>query len=243
MVAIFFDQQLTNSWTYVMQGYYLIGTYFTYYTDVSKNEETFGGTDNYKTGIYNKGSKTLQEVNTIKSLFQSQEITMMEGSCFVQDKFAFGCLIGLFVDSQHLEQLKEKEIEVVQGGFIGEIEILQGEFIGQTDAYNKEREIKKFFWGTANIPTSHKLAASFYSMPHNGDKDPKNPHRCYVYLYLENGSNKPALISHLWHGGDLVFGNKESSAFTSRNVFGKQIIQSWSPDLNDITYILSISWS
>jgi hypothetical protein len=26
-------------------------------------------------------------------------------------------------------------------------------------------------------------------------------------------------------------------------VFGKQIIQSWSPDLNDITYILSISWS
>jgi hypothetical protein len=212
-----------------MQGYYLIGTYFTYYTDVSKNEETFGGTDNYKTGIYNKGSKTLQEVNAIKSLFQSQEITMMEGSCWVQNKFAFGCLIGLFVDSQHLEELKEKEIEVVQGGFIGE-----------TDAQNKEPEIKKFFWGTGNIPTTHKLAASFYSMPHNGDKDPKGPHRCYVYLYFENGSNKPSLISHLWHGGDLVFGNKENSAFTSRDVLGKEIIQSWDP-LHYITYILSIS--
>ncbi|CAM6030453.1 unnamed protein product [Sphagnum balticum] len=209
------------------EGYYLIGTYFTYYTNVSKNEETFGGTDNYRTGIYNKGSKTLQEVNAIKFLFQSQEITMMEGSCLLEKTVAYGCLTGLFVDSQHLEQLKEKEIEVVQGGFIGE-----------TDPRNKEPEIKKFFWGTVNIPTSRKLAASFYSMPPIRVED---PYICYVSLYLEYGSNKPALISHLWHGGDLVFGNKENSAFTSRDVLAKQIIQTWDLSTDYITYTLSIS--
>ncbi len=124
-----------------MQGYYLIGTYFTYYTNVSKNKDIFGGTDNYKTGIYNKGLKTLEEVNAIKFLFQSHQITMMEGSCLLEEIVAYGCLTVLFVDSQHLEQLKEKKIEVVQGGFIGE-----------TDVRNKEPDIKKFFLGHSEHP-------------------------------------------------------------------------------------------
>jgi hypothetical protein len=139
-----------------MQGYYLIGTYFTYYTDVSKNKEILGQPINYKTGIYNKGLKTLEEVNAIKFLFQPHEITIMEGSCWLEhiNDFAYGCLTGLFVDSQHLEALKEKEIEVVQGGFIGE-----------TDIPGINLRIKKFCWGTMNsiIATSGELAASFYS--------------------------------------------------------------------------------
>ncbi len=58
------------------------------------------------------------------------------------------------MDSQHLEALKEKEIEVVQGGFIGE-----------TDIPGINLRIKKFCWGTMNsiIATSGELAASFYS--------------------------------------------------------------------------------
>ncbi len=190
---------------------------------MSKNEEIFGGTDNYKTGIYNKGLKTVGEVNAI---FQPHKITI-EGCCWLEDNVAYGCLIGLFVDPQHLKRLKEKEIEVVQGGFIRE-----------TDFYHMKPEIEKFFWGTTNIPTSGKLAASFYS------KIP--PHSVFrgsgcVYLYLEYGSNKPALISHLWHGGDLVFGNKENSAFTHHDVLGKQIRQSSDDQDKTITYILSIS--
>jgi hypothetical protein len=168
-----------------MQGYYLIGTYFTYYTDVSKKEEIFGGTFNYKTGIYNKGLKTVEKVNAIKFLFQSHEITIIECSCLLEETIVYGCLTGLFVDYEHLEQLKEKEIEVLQGGFIGEI-----------DVHNKEPEIKKFFWGTMNIPTSRNLAASFYSLPANFDVDQQIS---YAYLYLEYGCDKLALISHLCH--------------------------------------------
>ncbi len=228
MVAIFYDQELTNSWTYVMQGYYLIGTYFTYYTDVSKKKEIFGETVNYKTGIYNKGLKTLQEVNAIKFLFHPHEITIMEGCCRREQLVAYGCLTGLFVDSEHLERLKEKEIEVVQGGFTGE-----------RDVRTIDREVKKFFWGTRNIPTSGQLAASFISGPPQfavfQSSDCED-------LYLEYGSNKPALISHLWHGGDLVFGNKENSEFTSRHVLGNKIPQAFH-GRELITYILSISWS
>ncbi|KAH9541196.1 hypothetical protein CY35_14G048500 [Sphagnum magellanicum] len=214
-------------------GYYLIGTYFTYYTDVSKNQEIFGGTVNYKTGIYNKGSKTLQEVIAIKFLFQSQEITIMEGSCLLEGSIAYGCLTGLFVDSQHLEQLKEKEIEVVQGGFIGEraVSIVRA-------VHADKPEIKKFFWGTRNSPTSGELAASFVSGLPLGEIF---AYCDRVYLYLEYGSNKPALISHLWHGGDLVFGNKENSEFTSRHVLGKQIRQSSDHHAELSTYSLSIS--
>jgi hypothetical protein len=86
------------------QGCYLIGTYFTYYTNASKNKEIFGGIHNFKTGIYNKGSKTLEVVNAIKLLFQPHEITIMEGCCWHEENVAYGCLTGLFVDSQHLER-------------------------------------------------------------------------------------------------------------------------------------------
>jgi len=207
-----------------MQGYYLIGTYITYYTNVSKNKEIFGGKLNYETGIYDKGLKTHEEVNAIKSLFQTHEITIMEGCCWRDVIIAYGCLTGLFVDSKHLERLKEKEIEVVQGGFISE-----------TDFHRRKPEIEKFFWGRSNIPTSRQLAASFFSGQHRIVLSQR------VDLYLEYGSNKPALISHLWHGGDLVFGNKENSKFTSRTVLGKQIRQSLDTYSELITYIISIS--
>jgi len=197
---------------YAMQGYYLIGTYFTYYTNVSKNIS-------YKTGIYNKGLKTLK-VNDIKFLFQPHEITIIEGSCWLEhiNDFAYGCLTGLFVDTQHLEGLKEKEIEVVQGGFIEDTISIGG-------------KVRNCFWGKMHTPTSSELAASFWS------KAAKNGRGGNVYFYLEYGSNKPALISHLWCDGELVFGNKENSAFTSRNVLAKQIHQNG----KYITYILSIS--
>ncbi len=194
-----------------MQGYYLIGTYCTYYTNVAKSEEILGPTVNYKTGIYNKGLKTL-EVNAIKSLFEPHEITIMEGSCWLEhiNRIVYGCLTGLFVDSQHLKGLKENEIEVVQGGFIGE-----------TDVASIKPEIKKFSWGTMNsiMPTSGEVAGSFYS---RGEDDIH-----IVYFYLEYGSNKPALISHLWCGDDLVFGNKENIALTSHNVLGNKILESF----------------
>jgi hypothetical protein len=190
---------------------------------VSKNKEILGQAINYKTGIYNKGLKTLEEVNVIKFLFQPHEITIMEGSCWLEhvNVIAYGCLIGLFVDSQHLEGLKEKEIEVVQGGFTGE-----------TDVRSRiTPEIKRFSWGTMNsiIATGGELAASFYSQGFR-----------YVYFYLEYGSNKPALITHLWHGDDLVFGNKENITLTSRNVLGNQILGSIHSK-KYITFILSIS--
>jgi serine/threonine protein kinase len=205
------------------QGYYLIGTYFTYYTNVSKNKEIVGQAINYKTGIYNKGLKTLEEVNAIKFLFQPHEITIMEGSCWLEhiNGIAYGCLTGLFVDSQHLKRLKEKEIEVVQGGFTGETDV----------RIRITPEIKRFSWGTMNsiIATGGELAASFYGQGFR-----------YVYFYLEYGCNKPTLISHLWHGDDLVFGNKENIALTSRNVLGNQILETHYYS-KYITFTLSIS--
>jgi hypothetical protein len=119
--------------------------------------------------------------------------------------------------------LKENEIEVVQGGFIGE-----------TDVHSIKPQIKKFSWGTMNsiLPTSGDLAGAFYSQ---GEDDIH-----YVYFYLEYGSQKPALISHLWRDDDLVFGNKENSALTSRNVLGNQIFEAHHQS-KYITFTLSIS--
>jgi hypothetical protein len=200
-----------------MQGYYLIGTYFTHYTNESKKEPTFSKTCNYNTGIYSKGLKTLAEVNAIKSSFQSHEKTIIEGICWLEGSNAYGCLIGLFVNSQHLKGLKERGIKVAQGGY------LKG-----------RGNIIKFSWGTIYKPESCELAASFCT------KNPILPEN--VYLYLGYGSNKPALISHLWRENDLVFGNKENSQFTSRNVIGEEILQSsWGSDKKYITYALSIS--
>ncbi len=129
-----------------------------------------------------------------------------EGSCWVEHikDFAYDCLTALFVDSQHLEGLKEKEIEVLQGGFIGE-----------TNVRSKNQEIKKFFWGHNELP--HKWSIGCFIL--------QSRWRCYslcVFL-LEYGSNKPALISHLWCGNDLVFGNEENIALTTRDVLGNQI--------------------
>jgi hypothetical protein len=167
-----------------MQGYYLIGTYFTYYTDRSKKKEIFSKTRNYNTGIYREGLKTVAEVNDIKSSFQSHEKTILEGICSLEKSLAYGCLTGLFVNSQHLKRLKEREIKVAQGGF-----------------RKCTKNSIKFSWGTIDKPESCELAASFYSKYLKVLE--------YVYFYLGYGSNKPALISHLWREHDLVFGNKD----------------------------------
>jgi hypothetical protein len=182
-----------------------------------KKKKIFDKTSNYNIGIYSEGLKTLAEVNAIKSSFQSHEKTIMEGICRLEKSRQYGCLIGLFVNSQHLKGLKERAIKVAQGGFL------------------KSRENIKFSWGTIDKPESCELAASFYSKYLKPVED--------VYLYLGYGSNKPALISHLWHANDLVFGNKENSQFTSRNVIGNHILQSFPWDSNQkyITYTLSIS--
>jgi hypothetical protein len=82
------------------------------------------------------------------------------------------------------------------------------------------------------LPTSGDLAGAFYSQ---GEDDIH-----YVYFYLEYGSQKPALISHLWRDDDLVFGNKENSALTSRNVLGNQIFEAHHQS-KYITFTLSIS--
>jgi len=196
-----------------MQGYYLIGTYFTCYTNGSKGKTIFEKISKYNTGIYSEGLKTLAEV--IKSSFQSQEKTIMEGICWLEQSRAYGRLIGLFVNSQHLKGLKEGEIKVAQGGFI-----------------KGGEDIIKYSWGTIDKPESCELAALFCGRYIYTGSD---------YVYLGYGSNKPALISHLWSGDDLVFGNKESSQFTSRNVIGEGILQPWGSKKTPITYTLSFS--
>jgi len=193
------------------QGYYLIGTYFTYYTNGSKEKMIFAKTSKYDTGIYSEG---FGEVNAIKYSFQSQEKTIMEGICWFEQSRAYGCLTGLFVNSQHLNELKGREIKVAQGGF------LKG-----------GEDIIKYSWGTINKPESCELAALFCGRYIYTQSD---------YVYLGYGSNKPALISHLWRENDLVFGNKENSQFTSRNVIGEKI-QSWDSLEKYITYALSFS--
>jgi hypothetical protein len=151
----------------------------------------------------------------------------MEGCRWLEfeDDIAYGCLTGLFVDPQHLKLLKKKKIEVVQGGFT--------ENFGQVPP-----RTKKLGWGRRSDPTNGELAASFYS-----GSSPFFGGSSRVYFYLEYGSNKPALISHLWHGSFLVFGNKENSAFTDRYELGKQILQSIDDHGKTITYSLSISRS
>jgi hypothetical protein len=193
-----------------MQGYYLIGTYFTFYTE----KVIFGRARNFYTGIY-----TLAEVNAIKSSFQSHEKTIMEGICLLDGITGYCCLTGLFVNSQHLEGLKEWGIDVAQGGYLLRLD--------------HQRGWEKYSWGTIDEPERYKLAATFcigYSI-----------HEADACLYLGYGSNKPALISHLWRDNDLVFGNKENSQFTSRTVIGEKILQSWDSIEKYITYSLSFS--
>ncbi|CAM6060103.1 unnamed protein product [Sphagnum tenellum] len=63
----------------------------------------------------------------------------------------------------------------------------------------------------------------------------------WKFMNTMASSNKPALISHLWHDNNLVFGNKENSQFTSCNVIGEKILQSWRSHEPNITYTLSFS--
>jgi len=199
-----------------MQGCYLIGTSFTYYENGPTKYQIFDKTNNYNTGIYSKGLKTIVEVSAIEYSFHSHQKTIMEGICPLENSTAFGCLTGRFVNSQQLKGLKEREIKVAQGGFL------------------KSRQNIKFSWGTIDKPESCELAASFCSK--------SSLAAGIVDLYLVYGSNKPALISHWWRENDLVFGNEENSQFTSRYVIGEEILQSsWGSDKKYITYALSIS--
>jgi hypothetical protein len=64
-----------------------------------------------------------------------------------------------------------------------------------------------------------------------------------VYVYLDYGTNKPALISHLWHGDDLMFGNKITTQHISRDVIGNQIFEFGQHDEKHTTFVISISQS
>jgi hypothetical protein len=162
-----------------------------------------------------------------KCLLEPLEISIMEGNCWYEpiNDVAYGCLMGIFVDSKHQENLKENKIQVAQGGFIGE-----------TDVHTIAPQIKKYFWGIVNSNISKDVwVASFYS----GAELPSH----YVYVYLEYGSNKPALISHLWHGDDLVLGNKITAQHVSRDVIGNQIFESGRHGVKHTTFAISISQS
>jgi hypothetical protein len=76
-----------------------------------------------------------------KCLFEPLEISIMEGNCWHEpiNDTAYGYLIGVFVDSKHQKKLKEKKIQVAQGGYIGE-----------TDLHSSAPQIKKYFWGIVN---------------------------------------------------------------------------------------------
>jgi hypothetical protein len=162
-----------------------------------------------------------------KCLFEPLEISIMEGNCWHEpiNDTAYGCLIGIFVDSKHQKKLKEKKIQAAQGGYIGE-----------TNLHTSAPQIKKYFWGIVNSNISRDgWVASFYS----GAEFPSH----YVYVYLEYGSNKPALISHLWHGDDLVLGNKIIAQHVSRDVIGNQIFESGQHGEKHTTFAISISQS
>ncbi len=65
----------------------------------------------------------------------------------------------------------------------------------------------------------------------------------YVYVYLKYGPNKPTLISQLWHGDELVLGNKITSQHVSRDVIGNQILESRRHGDKHTTFAISISQS
>jgi hypothetical protein len=163
-----------------------------------------------------------------KCLFEPLEVSIMEGNCWHEpiNDIAYGCLIGIFVDSKHQENLKEKKIQVAQGGFIGE-----------TDVHSIAPQIKKYLWGIVNSNISRDvLVASFYSGVTSAS-------HC-VYVYLEYGSNNLTLISHLWHGDDdLVLGNKITAQHVFRDVIGNQIFEYGQHGYKHTTFAISISQS
>jgi hypothetical protein len=188
------------------------------------SREKITTTPRKKTGIC---CQDFEIQDDFKCLFEPLEISIMEGNCWHEpiDDTAYGCLIGIFVDSKHQENLKEKKIQVAQGGFVGE-----------TNVHSNAPRIKKYFWGIENSNISEDdWVASFYS----GVESPSG----YVYVYLEYGSNKPALISHLWHGDDLMLGNKITAQHVSRYVIGNQIFESGQHGEKHTTFAISISQS
>ena len=192
-----------------VQSYILIGTSFRFYTNASMSEEMCEQYDTYMTGIKGEGFKNK---NAIKEL-SPFEAVIMKGSCWTKpaEKFAYGCLIGVFVNSKHANKLKENNIAAVEGGFIGE-----------TDTESKTTETKKVAWGSKDT-LSHKCVkvGSFYS------KSEDTEH--YVYVYMSYNATEHALISHLWHGEDLVLGDPSTADKSLKNVqvVGSQILETF----------------
>jgi hypothetical protein len=117
---------------------------------------------------------------------------------------------------------------------------VQGGCLVETGFHYEQPEMRKFSWGTFNLPTLDKTAAVFFSNLVPGLEFSGS---CRTFFYLEYGSNEPALIQHLWHDGHLVFGNKKNSAFSYRYsyVIGSQIPLSSEDLKKTVTYALSIS--
>lgn len=195
-----------------MQKYILIGTSFCFYTNASKREEICEQYDMYSTGIKERGFKNKSIVDEMSPF----EIVIMEGSCWAQPAktFAYGCLTGVFVNSQHAKKLEVSNIKWVAGGFLGE-----------TDTRSIAPQIAKFAWGIAessSISTENYVkVGSFYS---RGDGGPR-----YVYVHMSYNSTEQATISHVWHGDDLVVGDPSTENTSSRNVkvVGSQILESF----------------
>ena len=192
-----------------VQSYILIGTSLRFYKNASMRKEICGLYETVLTGIKGEG---LKYKNAIKEL-SPFEAVIMKGSCWTKPakKYAYGCLIGAFVNSKHANKLKEKNIAAVEGGFIGE-----------TDTRSIAPEIKKFAWGSEDT-LSHKCVkvGSFYS------KSEDRAH--YVDVYMSYNATEHALISHLWHGEDLVLGDPSTADKSLKNVqvVGSQILETF----------------
>ena len=181
-----------------MQKYILIGTSFRFYTNASKREEICEQSDMYLTGIKEGGFQNKSVVDEMSPF----EMVIMEGSCWTKpaEKFAYGCLTGVFLNSKHAIKLKENNIEAVEGGYIGE-----------TDTRSIAPEIIKFEWGSEDTLLHDCVTVgSFYSKSDDTAR--------YVYVNMSYNATEHALISHLWHGEDLVLGDPSTADMSSENV-------------------------
>ena len=192
-----------------MQSYILIGTSFRYYTNASMSVEICKQYDTHMTGIKGEGFKN---ENAIKEL-SPFEAVIMKGSCWTKpaEKFAYGCLTGVFLNSKHAIKLKENNIGAVEGGFIGE-----------TDTRSIAPQIITFAWGSEDT-LSHDCVkvGSFYSKSEDTAR--------YVYVNMSYNATEHALISHLWHGEDLVLGDPSTADKSLKNVqvVGSQILETF----------------
>lgn len=192
-----------------VQSYILIGTSFRFYTNASMSEEICKQHKTFMTGVKGEG---FENVNAIKGL-SPIEAVIMKGSCWTKpaEKFAYGCLTGVFLNSDHANKLKENNIGAVEGGFIGE-----------TDTRSKEPLVRRFTWGSKDTLSHVNVkVGSFYS------KSEDTAH-C-VYVYMSYNATEHALISHLWHGEDLVLGDPITADLSSENVqvVGSQILETF----------------